>query len=288
MILLGAAAGDILGSPYEWSSWRGAPEEIPLFSRRARATDDTVLTCAVAHALVKARREDGAVDEERFTALVGPTIRAFALAHPGAGYGGRFKRWMHAPDDSTYKSFGNGSAMRVSACAWAARSDKEALRLAQISAMPTHGHPAGILGAQATVLAIRRLREGQEGRERLLREWQEQFEKVLGRLPDVARLRAPIRFDVTCRGTVGLAVSIALSERNYENVIRRAVARGGDCDTVAAIAGSIAAAAHPVPDAIATKVMAILPEDLRSAVIEFERAFGPNREDGAPSLDKAH
>lgn len=271
MPLLAAIAGDILGSIYEFANFRGRAEDLEIFPAGAHPTDDSVLTCAVAKALLDAREENGTVDHRRFRALIGPTLRKTASDHKGAGYGARFMRWVEDDKAPAPMSFGNGAAMRVSACAWAARSTEEALALARIATLPTHGHPEGLLGAAAAVWAIRAFRS-KMSRTAIRKAWTERFLE-LGELPDIKRLSPPIPTDLSCRATVPLALAAALESADYESTIRRAVALGGDCDTIAAIAGSIAAGRSPVPEAIRQKALALLPEDLRNIALAFARAF---------------
>ena len=271
MPLIGAIAGDILGSRYEFANFRGSPEELVIFPPGAFPTDDTVLTCAVAKALLDARTPEGTVDHENFQSLIAPALRKLAGDHGSAGYGARFMRWVLSDDAPAPMSFGNGAAMRISPCAWAARTPAEALELARIATLPTHGHPEGLMGAAATVWAINAFRANL-AENAIRREWAERFGS-LGPLPKLESLTPPIRTDLSCRGTVPLALEIALKSRSYAETIRRAVALGGDCDTIAAIAGSIAAGRHPVPQTIREKAIALLPDDLRRIVLDFAEAF---------------
>ena len=157
-------------------------------------------------------------------------------------------------------------------CALVTDNIDTACRLARLSALPTHNHPLGILGAVATVHAIFRFREGPAGRERLQNEWPDRF-GALGKLPDLSKLRRPIRFDETCPGTVPYCVALALSCRSWEAAVRRAVALGGDCDTTAAVAGTIAGGAYPVPETVRQETLRRLPSDLRKVITHFEATF---------------
>lgn len=271
MPLIGAIAGDILGSRYEFASFCGRAEDLVIFPPGAFPTDDTVLTCAVAKALLDARSSDGTIDHEHFQHVIAPALRKVAGDHGSAGYGARFMRWMLSENAPSPMSFGNGAAMRISPCAWAARTPGEALELARIATLPTHGHPEGLMGAAATVWAIDAFRAHQP-EEDIRSEWGKRF-SALGPLPELSRLTPPIRTDLSCRGTVPLAVQIALQSRSYEETIRRAVVLGGDCGTIAAIAGSIAAGRSPAPQMIREKALRLLPEDLRRIVLDFAQAF---------------
>lgn len=271
MAVFGALTGDILGSTFEFQPWRGDAEALDFFPPGSFPTDDSVLTCAVAQALLDAKRPDAGVDHERFARAVEVRLREFARAHAGAGYGGRFIRWMLSDDAPAYGSLGNGSAMRVSPCAWAALSFDEALELARLSAIPTHNHPEGVLGAQAAAAAVWWFREGR-GADEVRALWAERF-AALAPLAPLSTLTPPIPNDVTCSGTVPIALEAALESGGVLETVRRAVALGGDCDTIAAIAGAVAEGAAPVPDFVRSRVLALLPEDLRQTALAFESAF---------------
>lgn len=270
--LLAAVGGDLLGSTYEFNNYRGRADDLPFFPAASFATDDTILTCAVAEALLAARRPNGTINEREFSAVLSDTLRRFARRHPEGGYGGRFAEWLLTPGAPAYHSLGNGSAMRVSPCALVTDNLETACRLARLSALPTHNHPLGILGAVAVVHAIFRFREGAEGRSRLKNEWLDRF-GALGALPDISKLRRPIRFDETCPGTVPFCVALALNTQSWEDTVRQAVAMGGDCDTTAAIAGAVAGGAYPVPQAVREETLRRLPADLREVITHFEAVF---------------
>ena len=269
---IATVAGDVLGSTYEFANYCGRPKDLTFFPKDSFATDDTILTCAVAEALLVARRPDGSINEREFSAVLPDTLRCFARRHPEGGYGGRFAEWIKATGAPAYRSLGNGSAMRVSPCALVTDNIDTACRLARLSALPTHNHPLGILGAVATVHAIFRFREGREGRERLKNEWPTRF-GALGALPNISRLRRPIRFDETCPGTVPFCIALALNTQSWEDTVKRAVTMGGDCDTTAAIAGAVAGGAYPVPETIRRETLCRLPCDLRKVITHFETTF---------------
>lgn len=277
MPLIGAIAGDILGSLYERHNFRGTPNDLVFFPKDAGPTDDSVLTCAVAQALLDATDCSGHIDTEHFGGIVGSRLREFTRRHSNVkgGYGSKFLTWALMDDWPAPRSLGNGSAMRVSACAWGAKTEEEALLLARLSAQPTHNHPLGILGAEATVYAILRFREGTAGRERLRSEWPARF-GALGALPTsntFALEKAPLHFHATCPETVPYTVALALDSQSWEETVRRAVALGGDCDTSAAISGSIAAGSSAVPPDIREATLQRLPSDLRDVVETFADTF---------------
>ena len=153
--MLGAIIGDIAGSIYEFNNIK--TENFTPFEGKCFFTDDTVMTIAVADALMNGKR-----DEKRTEACMIKSMKKFGKAYPGAGYGGRFSAWLQNPDPKPYDSFGNGSAMRVSPVAWYFHSLEKVQRFAEISAKVTHDHPEGIKGASAVATAIFMARNGRD------------------------------------------------------------------------------------------------------------------------------
>lgn len=255
--MLGAIAGDVIGSPYE-----GRPikrTDFPLFSPNARFTDDTVLTVAVAHAIL---HDEG----------YGEALKAFGRRYPRAGYGGNFFHWIFEEEVVPYNSWGNGSAMRVSPVGWAFDEVEVVLEEAERSAAVSHDHPEGIKGAQATALAVFRARTG-AGKEAIREEIGERFGYDVGRT--VAEIRPDYGFDVSCQGSVPEALVAFLDSDDYETAVRLAVSLGGDSDTLACIAGAVAEAFYGgVPEAIVANVRRRLPEEFRDVVDEFKARFG--------------
>ncbi|NGM16785.1 hypothetical protein GMI70_01950 [Eggerthellaceae bacterium zg-893] len=227
--MYGAIIGDIAGSRYEFDPVK--TKDAPLFGEGSRFTDDTVLTVAVANALLEAWKTGSS-----FKRLLVPEMRRMAQAHPKAGYGGRFAAWAKSDDPSPYYSFGNGSAMRVSPCGLVAVTLEEALGLARASAEVTHDHPEGIKGAQAIAGAVFLAKTGHAKDE--IRAFVEEGYYDLGF--SLGEIRAEYGFDVTCQGSVPQAIVAFLESNSYEDAIRGAISLGGDADTQAAIAGSIA------------------------------------------------
>ncbi len=256
--MLGAIAGDIIGSVYEGS---GAPldwETFPLFQDASRFTDDTVLTAAVAHAIL----ED--LD-------YADTIRSFARRHPRAGYGASFRQWMYIPDAPPYNSWGNGSAMRVSPVAYACDSVEAVLDAAERTAMVTHDHPEGIKGAQATALAVYLARSG-ETKESIKTQIVSRFAYDLHRT--VANIRPHYRPDVSCQGSVPESIIAFLDSNGVEDAIRLAISLGGDTDTMACIAGAIAEAFYgEVPGHIEDGARSRMTPDIESVYDAFQKRF---------------
>ncbi len=255
--MLGAIAGDVIGSVYE-----GRPiktTDFPLFAADCRYTDDTVLTVAVADALLYGRDYAAA-------------LRAYGRRYPDAGYGASFFEWLFAPDTGPYNSWGNGAAMRASPIGFAAESEEQVLREAASSAAVTHSHPEGIRGAQATALAIHLVRYG-ASKATLRREIAARFGYRLDVTLD--EIRPDYRFDVSCQGSVPQAIIAFLESSDFESAVRNAVSLGGDSDTLACIAGGIAQAYYKrIPPAIAFGVRAVLPQELLAVVDAFSAACG--------------
>lgn len=259
--MLGAIAGDVIGSVYEFHSWQGNWDEFPLFTNKSRFTDDTVMTLAVVDALEKG--ENGGNLEN----LLVESMRDFGHKWRRAGYGNKFFQWLASDEPRPYNSFGNGSAMRVSPAGWAAQSLAEAEALAEKSAAVTHNHPEGIKGAQSVAGAIFLARCGKSRED--IRDY------VAGRYEyDLARTLEGIRaanyhFNETCQGSVPEAIIAFLESGNFEEAVRKAVWLRGDADTQAAIAGSIAEAFYGgVPEEIARETLARLDDELYDAFIK--------------------
>lgn len=246
--MLGAIIGDIVGSPYEFTSDKR--KDFPLFAADSRLTDDSLMTVAVGCAVVTADLRD----EAHFKATLARFMREIGRLYPNAGYGGMFYRWLFDDAMGAYGSFGNGSAMRVSPVAWVAASLEEAERLAAWSAEVTHDHPDGVRGAQAVAAAIYLAREGKTKSE--IRAYIGQRYYALDFTLD--EIRPTYRFDVTCAGSVPQAVVAFLEAEDFEDAIRNAVSLGGDCDTQAAMAGAIAEAYFGIPEALQESALSFM------------------------------
>ena len=239
--MYGAILGDIVGSPYEFDCNNYKAKDFPLFSRRSDFTDDTVMTLAVAKALLSTRGQNDAAIK---AALV-REMQRLGRAYPDRGYGIHFGGWLYEDDPQPYHSYGNGSAMRVSPAAWLAEDMAEALRLAQLTAEVSHNHPEGIKGAQAAAVAIFLARTG-HGKEEIKAYAEREFGYDLNRSCD--EIRPTYHHVESCQETVPQAITAFLESANFEDALRTAVSLGGDSDTLAAITGSIAEAFYGVPD----------------------------------------
>lgn len=255
--MLGAIAGDIIGSVYEWRPTK-SPRFRPLFHPWAKFTDDSVLTVAVAEQVLHGGD---------LVAL----LKDYARSYPHAGYGGNFHGWMNSEDSEPYNSWGNGSAMRVSPVGFAFDTLDDVLHHARLSAEVTHNHPEGVKGAQATAAAIFLARTG-KSKDEIRAYVTESFGYDLDRNLDGIRYR--YSFDVSCKGSVPESILAFLESDDYEHAVRLAISLGGDSDTMACIAGGIAQAFHGgVPDPIRAEALDRLDDRLRGVVAEFEARF---------------
>ena len=254
--IIGAIAGDVIGSAYEFNPTRD--HNFELFTPKSTFTDDTVLTMANALWLLA----DETHSHERLVDIMMDMCRKY----PDRGDGGRFAQWIHSSSPAPYNSFGNGSAMRVSPVGYYARTLDEALELAKISAEVTHNHPEGIKGSQATAAAIFLARKGKTREE--IRDYVAQtFDYDLSRTLD--EIRPTFTFDETCQRTVPEAITCFVEGKDYEDVVRLSVALAGDADTIAAIAGSISSAVDEVPAGISQPVIALLSEEFCTILLRF-------------------
>ena len=260
--MYGALLGDMIGAPYEFD--RGSKtKDFPLFSAESQWTDDSVMTIAVAEALMKAR---DAGDKKVKQQLV-RSLQTWGRRYPDAGYGARFIYWIFAEDPAPYGSYGNGSAMRVSSAGWLYDSLEETRKYARLSAIVSHDHPEGIKGAEAIASAIFLARTGhtkEEIKDYIIRE----FGYDLSRTCDEIR---PTYFHIeTCQKTVPEALTAFLEGKDFEDVIRTAVSLGGDCDTLTCIAGSIAEAFYGVPDAMKEECRKRLEPEMLTVLNKFD------------------
>jgi ADP-ribosylglycohydrolase len=250
--LFGAITGDMIGFRFEHN--KCADLNFALFTKNPHFTDDTVLTVAVADAILNQRG-------------YGEAIVEYARKYPKAGYGSFFRRWLSNDGVEPYNSFGNGSAMRVSPVAWAFSTEEEIMREAEHSAAVTHNHPEGIKGAQSVALAIYFARTGAD-KDRIRGEVQSRFGYNLGRTLD--EIRPEYKWDSTSPGSVPESIIAFLESTDFESTVRNAILLGGDADTMAAIAGSIAEAYYGMPEEIVAEVRKRLPVDLLDAVEKFQ------------------
>jgi ADP-ribosylglycohydrolase len=255
--MLGAIAGDIIGSPYEGHPAKSFDFE--LFTSQSRPTDDTVLTVAVADCILNGKE-------------YAATIKEYGRRYPDIGYGGMFLKWLWNDNIAPYNSFGNGSAMRVSPVGFAFTSMDMVLKEAERSAAVTHNHPEGIKGAQAIAAAIFLARSG-NSKEQIREYVEESFGYDLHQTLD--EIRPWYRFDETCQGSVPQSIIAFLESNDYEDAVRKAVSLGGDSDTLACMTGGIAQAYYnDIPSYIINRTKKLLDEELTVVIDEFYERYG--------------
>ncbi len=259
--MLGAIAGDIIGSVYEFNNIK--TKDFPLFDEECFPTDDSVMTLAIAKALTEWKKGG---DLEQLTIRY---MHQIGMQYPDCGYGGHFGRWILLNDTEPYFSFGNGAAMRVSPVAYVARDLEEVKTLSRIVTGVTHNHPEGIKGAEATAVASWMALHG-SSKEEIGDYVRENYYDLKFTLDEI---RPYYTFDVTCQGSVPQAIQCFLESENYEDCIRNCISIGGDSDTIAAIAGAIAGTYYGIPEDIAMVADSYLDETLRGVLTEFEEAF---------------
>ena len=231
--MLGAVIGDIAGSRFEFDNYRHT--DFDIFSPDSDFTDDTICTAAIADWVLQGCNDN-------LASILQGWCRAYPC--PKGAYGGRFSQWIEWKDPEPYNSWGNGSAMRVSAVGWAFATLEETLHFSEQSAIVTHNHPEGIKGAQAVAAAIFWARTG-IGKAQIKENITRQFGYDLSQSCD--QIRPHYHFNESCQETVPQAITAFLESDDFEHAIRLAVSLGGDSDTLAAITGSIAEAYHGIP-----------------------------------------
>ena len=260
--MIGAIMGDMIGAPYEFDR-SPKTKEFPLFSRDSNFTDDSVMTIAVAEALMDTI---GKSDDEIKDALVA-SMQKWGHKYPNAGYGGMFYRWLRKKNPQPYGSFGNGSAMRVSSAGWLYDTLEETRHMARLTAEVTHNHPEGIKGAESIAAAIFLARTGKT-KDEIRNYITGEFGYDLSRTCD--EIRPGYHHVESCKETVPEAITAFLEEKDFEDVICTAVSLGGDCDTLTCIAGSMAEAFYGVPEELQAEGRKRMPADMLAVLDRFE------------------
>lgn len=257
--MLGAVIGDIAGSRFEFDNYRHT--DFDIFSPDSDFTDDTICTVAIADWVLQGCND-------HLASILQGWCRAYPC--PKGAYGGRFSQWIEWKDPEPYNSWGNGSAMRVSAVGWAFATLEETLHFAEQSAAVTHNHPEGIKGAQAVAAAIFWARTGM-GKAQIKENITRQFGYDLSQSCD--QIRPHYHFNESCQETVPQAVTAFLESDDFKHAIRLAVSLGGDSDTLAAITGSIAEAYYGIPASMREHALAILPRCIAETLLTFESKY---------------
>lgn len=283
--MLGAIIGDMVGSVYEFHNHKS--KDFPLFSDRCFPTDDSIMTIAIAKAILENGGKSEGLSEKTIE-----WMQKIGRQYPNCGYGGRFYKWMFARNPHPYGSYGNGSAMRVSACGWAGGTLDEVKALSRAVTVISHNHPEGIKGAEATACAIFLARTDHTRQE--IRDYiTENYYDLDFTLDEI---RPDYRFNETCQETVPQAIVAFLESNSFEDAIRNAISIGGDSDTLAAITGAIAEAYYGIRDELRDETIkrfsfaykmfytgAYIKKDpdLLSVVKAFEKQYG------IPAVSKA-
>ncbi len=275
--MLGAIIGDVVGSRFEFNNHRN--KDFKLFTEDCQVTDDSIMTLAVAKAIMEAEKKTETSfsgygnDSEYYSLVERMTIKymqEIGRRYPHCGYGGMFSGWVFSDDPKPYNSFGNGAAMRISPVGFASGTESEACRLSEVVTGVTHNHSEGIKGAEATAVAIYMARRGftkGEIRDKI----ELNYYELDFRIDDI---RGTYKFNETCQDTVPQAIQAFLESTSFEDAIRTAISLGGDSDTLAAITGSIAEAHYGVPKDIKDKALNYLDSDLRAIYDEWYEFIG--------------
>lgn len=264
--MYGAIFGDVIGSRFEFDRG-GKTKDFLLFTGEDSFTDDTVMTVAVAEGLLRAGKDAG---QDEIRAAVTQSMRSWGAKYPYAGYGGRFCGWLFSDGTpAPYGSYGNGSAMRVSAAGWLYDSLQKTAAAAEATADVTHNHPEGIRGAVCTASVIYLARTGTP-KDAIRSYVLEHFRYDLSE--SLAELRRRHAHVESCQDSMPKALVSFFEGESYEDTVRNAVSLGGDTDTIGAIAGSMAEAMWGIPEEITARGLTYLPADIRSVLADFDRA----------------
>mgnify|MGYP001055209917 FL=1 len=263
--MLGAIIGDIAGSRFEWNNTKSKEFELLSHIKGCKVTDDSIMSLAVAQAILDSKGDTAALNQHAVTRM-----RELGRKYPHAGYGGDFHKWIYDSNPHPYNSWGNGAAMRVSPCGFAATSLDEAKTFAKAVTEVTHNHPEGIKGAEATAVAVYLARSGKSMIE--IRDYIEtHYYRIKFKLADI---RANYTFDVSCQGSVPQALEAFFESTSFEDAIRNAVSIGGDSDTIAAITGGIAEAYYGIPVDIRKLALTFLDVKQLEILNAFESRYG--------------
>lgn len=260
--MLGAIIGDIVGSRFEWNNNR--TKEFEFFHHKCFFTDDTVMTLAIAKAILNSKE-----NYSDLGLLSVKYMQEIGRNYPNSGYGISFYHWMFSNKPKPYNSFGNGAAMRISAVGFVAKSIEEAIMLSRKVTEVTHNHPEGIKGAEATAVAIFLAKNGSNIKE-IKNHIDKNYYKMNFKLDNI---RETYKFNETCQETVPQAITAFLESISFEDAIRNAISIGGDSDTLASITGGIAEAYYGIPNEIKKQALIFLDERLLKILIEFENKY---------------
>ncbi len=260
--MLGAIIGDIVGSRFEWNNNRS--KQFEFLTYKCSVTDDSIMSLAIAKALLESKADYSDLSENAVKYM-----QEIGRHYPDCGYGGQFRKWIFSDDPKPYGSYGNGAAMRVSACGFVANSLEEAKQLSKAVTIVTHNHPEGLKGAEATAVAVFLARTGKS-----LFEIRDYITKNYYPLDfTLDGIRDNYEFNESCQDTVPQALEAFFESKNFEDAIRNAISIGGDSDTLAAITGGIAEAYYGIPTEIRKHALTFLDERLLKILVEFENKY---------------
>ena len=260
--MLGAIIGDIVGSRFEWNNHRD--KNFNFFDKNCFFTDDSIMTLAIGKALLDCKGDYSSLSEKTVQCM-----QKVGRPYPYSGYGGMFMEWMYSDEPKPYGSFGNGSAMRVSACGYVAKTIEQVKDLSHKVTVVTHNHPEGLKGAEATAMAIFLARNGYP------------IDYIRNYINDnyykldftLNQIRDTYRFNETCQQTVPQAIEAFLESTSFEDAVRNAISIGGDSDTLASITGGIAQAYYGIDKGIREQGISYLDKPLKKILLDFEKTF---------------
>lgn len=262
MHMIGTIVGDVVGSIYEWDNIK--TKKFPFLTSKHFFTDDTVMTLAIAKALLSLNK-----DLKSWQQHLIKEMQTIGLKYPTSGYGEHFMMWLISKKPKPYNSFGNGAGMRISPVAYVAKSMEEVKFLSHLITEVTHNHPEGIKAAEAIAVATY-LAKTKHSKQEIKDYVQKHYYPLNFTLDEI---RPTYRFDVTAQGSTPQAIVAFLESDSFEDAIRNAISIGGDSDTIAAMTGSIAEAFYGVPSAIGTQVIAYLTPDLKEILVDFNKQY---------------
>lgn len=267
--MLGAIIGDIVGSRYEFHNIK--TKQFPLFGDGCYTTDDSIMTTAVAECCLKKYSREEIID----------TLKKWGKRYPDAGYGGKFLTWVLTGDRLPYYSYGNGAAMRVSACGWFGNTEEEVKALSKAVTEVTHNHPEGLKGAEVTAMCVYYARMGRS--KKFIRNYVEQYYDLNFSYEDLRRTY--VHAEEICQNTVPQAIYCFLISNSFEDCLRTTISIGGDCDTTAAISCAIAEAHyHGIPKQIVKQASQYVGMDVAETIKQCYSALNINWADYAKYL----
>ncbi len=260
--MIGAIVGDIVGSVYEWDNLK--KKTFKLFKTKSFFTDDTVMTLAIAHALLNLNQDLKSWQQDLIH-----DMQTIGLMYPNSGYGQHFMMWLLSKKPMPYNSYGNGAGMRIAPVAYVGKTIEEVKFLSQIVTEVTHNHPEGIKAAEAIAVATFMAKQ-KESKLTIKKYLQKHYYPLNFTLDEI---RPTYAYDVTAQGSTPQAIVAFLESDSFEDAIRNAISIGGDSDTIAAMTGSIAEAFYGIPKEIETKALSYLTPDLKKIVKRFYQKY---------------